>query len=93
MFFGQIETLLLIGPCISSLTKSELTVALGSGFASISGSVLFAYISMGVSGFDLFAATLMAVPATIVISKIIEPEVHRSKENFQIMCHICRHIV
>jgi len=82
MFFGQIETLLLIGPCIESLTTSELTLALGAGFASISGSVLFAYITMGVSGFDLFASTLMAVPATVIISKIVEPEVHRSKEHF-----------
>ena len=52
MFFGQIETLLLIGPCLLRLTTSELTLAISAGFASISGSVLFAYISMGVSGRD-----------------------------------------
>ena len=79
MFFGQLETLMLISPCLGDLTRSELALALGAGFGSISGSVLFAYIAMGVSAFDLFTATIMAVPATIVISKLMEPEIYYSK--------------
>ena len=49
MFLGQIETLMLIAPVLHQLTPSELTTSIGAGFASISGSVLFAYIAMGIS--------------------------------------------
>lgn len=79
MFLGQIETLMLIAPLLHRLTPAELITSIGAGFASISGSVLFAYIAMGISAFDLFTATVTAVPATIVIAKIIQPEIHFSR--------------
>ena len=79
MFLGQVETLMLIGPMLHKLTPSELVTSLGAGFGSIAGSVLFAYIAMGVSAFDLLTATLTAVPATIVISKLVQPEIYFSR--------------
>ena len=31
MFFGQLESLMLIGPCLDQMTASELVMALGAG--------------------------------------------------------------
>ena len=45
---SQTESLLLIRPFINQLTRSEIHTAMAGGFASVSGSILAAYISMGV---------------------------------------------
>ena len=44
----QSEALALINPFLEDMTKSELHAALTGGFASVSGSTLGAYISLGV---------------------------------------------
>ena len=47
IFVGMTESPLLIKPFIDDLTKSEICCVMVSGFASIAGSVLGAYIKMG----------------------------------------------
>ena len=44
----QSEALAMINPFLKDMTKSELHAALTGGFASISGSILGAYIGLGV---------------------------------------------
>ena len=49
IFVGQTEAPLLIAPFIENLTTSELHAVMVCGFGTVSGSVLGAYLSFGVS--------------------------------------------
>jgi len=73
-FLGQTESPLLIRNYLDSMTKSELFVVMVSGMGTISGSILAVYASMGVSIEHLLASSVIAIPATIVIAKILIPE-------------------
>ncbi len=44
------------------------------GFATIAGSVLGAYILIGVSASHLLSASVMSAPAALAISKLMYPE-------------------
>lgn len=55
-FFGQGESVLLIKPFLDVLTKAELHQIMCSGFATIAGSVLVAYISLGLNGTALISS-------------------------------------
>lgn len=77
IFLGQTEAPLLIRPYISRLSTSELFTVMVGGLASVSGSVLVGYNLMGVPLEYLIAASFMAAPAGLIMSKIIMPE----KEN------------
>ncbi|CAK7219731.1 hypothetical protein SCUCBS95973_003918 [Sporothrix curviconia] len=48
-FIGQGESAVLIRPYMSSLTKAEIHQIMTSDFATIAGSVMLAYMSMGIS--------------------------------------------
>ncbi|KAI9313025.1 Na+ dependent nucleoside transporter C-terminus-domain-containing protein [Dichotomocladium elegans] len=73
-FIGQGENALLVRPYLPYMTKSELHQVMTSGFATISGSVLFGYISMGVSGQALLTSCIMSIPCSLAVSKIRYPE-------------------
>jgi concentrative nucleoside transporter, CNT family len=45
-----------------------------SGFATIAGSVLVAYIALGVNGQALVSSCVMSIPASLAISKLRWPE-------------------
>ncbi len=47
-FIGQGESAMLIKPFVAHLTIAELHQVMCSGFATIAGSVLIAYIGLGV---------------------------------------------
>ncbi|MBL8112670.1 MAG: NupC/NupG family nucleoside CNT transporter [Acidobacteria bacterium] len=75
IFIGQTEAPILIAPYISRMTMSELLTMMTGGMAHISGAVLLAYASMGVPAEYLITASVMAAPATIVMAKLLRPEV------------------
>jgi CNT family concentrative nucleoside transporter len=75
-FVGQVEAQIMIRPYLSGMTKSEL---LASSMACIAGGVMAVYISMGVPASYLLAASLMAAPGALVISKIVYPETEESE--------------
>ncbi|KAI9470711.1 MAG: Na+ dependent nucleoside transporter C-terminus-domain-containing protein [Benjaminiella poitrasii] len=77
-FLGQSENALLIEPLIPHLTKSEIHQILTCGFATISGSTLYGYIAMGVSGQALLTSCIMSIPCSIAISKLRYPESEES---------------
>ena len=79
IFVGMTESPLLIKPYIDDLTKSELFCVMVSGFASIAGSVLGGYIKMGISASDLITACVMSAPGALAISKILYPEMQKSR--------------
>ncbi len=78
-FVGQVEAQILIKPYISSMTMSELLASMTGSMACIAGGVMAVYISMGVPAEYLLAASIMAAPAALVISKIVYPETEESK--------------
>ena len=45
-----------------------------SGFSTIAGSVLAAYINLGVPATNLVTSSVMSIPASMAISKIRIPE-------------------
>ncbi|KAI8084105.1 Na+ dependent nucleoside transporter C-terminus-domain-containing protein [Gilbertella persicaria] len=73
-FLGQGENALLIKPFLPYLTNSEMHQVMASGFATISGSVLYGYIAMGVSGQALLTSCIMSIPCSLAVSKMRMPE-------------------
>ena len=86
IFLGQTESPLLIKPYIEKMTLSELLCLMSGGMATIAGGVLAAYIGF-LGGGDkalelvfakhLLAASVMAAPGAIVISKILYPQTEK----------------
>jgi CNT family concentrative nucleoside transporter len=83
VFIGQTEAPLTVRPYISKMTESELLTMMIGGMAHIAGGVLAAYVGMLGAGDPiqqafyakhLLAASIMAAPATLVIAKLLIPE-------------------
>lgn len=73
-FIGQGESAILIKPFAPHLTRAEYHQVMTSGFATIAGSVLVSYISMGVSPQALISSCVMSIPASLATSKLRYPE-------------------
>ncbi len=78
-FLGQTEAPLLIKHYLKNMTRSEIMVVMASGFATVSGSLLAVYASMGVPSLHMLAASVMAIPGSIVMAKILYPEEKKSQ--------------
>ena len=74
IFVGQSEAPLLVAPYLPSATMSEIHAIMTSGFATVSGGVLAAFVSFGIPAEHLIAASVMSAPAALAISKILYPE-------------------
>lgn len=79
IFVGMTEAPLLIRPYLADLTFSEIHAVMTGGFATISGTVLGAFISFGVDASSLISASVMAAPGALALSKLVYPEVEESK--------------
>jgi concentrative nucleoside transporter, CNT family len=79
-FLGQTEAPLLVRNYLATMTKSEILVVMVSGMGTISGSILAIYASFGAPIEHLLAASVMAIPASIMIAKILLPETEKSKD-------------
>ncbi|WP_215237864.1 NupC/NupG family nucleoside CNT transporter [Dyadobacter helix] len=77
-FVGQVEAQIMIKPYLKNMTNSELMASMTGSFACIAGGVMAVYISLGVPAPYLIAASLMAAPGALVISKIMFPETEQS---------------
>ncbi len=86
IFLGQTEAPLLIKAYLEKMTKSEMLLVMIGGMATVAGAVLAAYIGF-LGGSDellrlqfakhLLAASVMAAPGAIVISKILYPQTEK----------------
>ncbi|XP_076182370.1 concentrative nucleoside transporter 2 isoform X2 [Ptiloglossa arizonensis] len=79
IFVGMSESPLLVKPYLNKLTTSELHTIMCSGFGSVSGTVLAAYIGFGANATHLLTASLMAAPAALCYSKLFYPETEKSQ--------------
>jgi concentrative nucleoside transporter, CNT family len=76
IFMGQTEAPVTIRPFLEGLTESELFTIMVSGMAHVSGATMAAYVLMAhVEIRHLLTAVIMTAPATIMLSKILMPEV------------------
>lgn len=83
IFLGQTESPLMIKAYLERMTKSEILLVMIGGMATVAGGVLAAYIGF-LGGDDpemrrefakhLLAASVMAAPGAVVISKILVPQ-------------------
>jgi CNT family concentrative nucleoside transporter len=83
IFLGQTEAPLMIKAYLDKMNKSEILLVMIGGMATVAGAVMAAYISF-LGGDDpvlrlefakhLLAASVMAAPGAIVISKILYPQ-------------------
>ncbi|KAK1975984.1 NupC family nucleoside transporter [Colletotrichum cereale] len=73
-FIGQGESAMLVRPFVPHMTKAEIHQIMTCGFATISGSVLVAYINLGLNAQAMVSSCVMSIPASIAISKLRYPE-------------------
>jgi len=83
IFLGQTESPLMIKGYLERMTKSEILLVMIGGMATLAGGVLAAYVAF-LGGDDpeqrllfakhLLAASIMAAPGAIVMSKILVPQ-------------------
>ena len=83
IFLGQTESPLLIKAYLEKMNKSEILLVMIGGMATVAGAVLAAYIGF-LGGDDpvlrlqfakhLLAASVMAAPGAIVVSKMLYPQ-------------------
>ena len=88
IFLGQIEAPLVVRPYLSTMTQSELMTIMMAGFATVAGGVLAAYVKMGIDAGHLVTASVIAAPASIVIAKIMQPEVEEPLTRGQMVVEV-----
>jgi len=89
-FVGQVEAQIMIKPYLKNMTNSELMASMTGSFACIAGGVMAVYISLGVPAAYLLAASLMAAPGALVISKIIFPETEKSETQGEVKLELSK---
>lgn len=77
-FIGQGESAMLIKPFVAYMTDAEIHQIMTSGFATIAGSVLAAYIFLGVNPQAVISSCVMSIPASLAISKMRYPETEQT---------------
>ncbi len=93
IFLGQTEAPLMIKAYLEKMNKSEILLVMVGGMATVAGGVLAAYIGF-LGGNDpvlrlefakhLLAASVMAAPGAIVISKILYPQTESIDTNVEV---------
>ncbi|XP_066294081.1 sodium/nucleoside cotransporter 1-like isoform X1 [Branchiostoma lanceolatum] len=74
IFLGLTDCAMLVRPFLPTMTNSELFTVMTAGFASIAGSVLAAFTTLGISASFLLTANVMAAPTSLALSKLVYPE-------------------
>lgn len=93
IFLGQTEAPLLIKAYLEKMTRSEILLVMIGGMATVAGAVLAAYIGF-LGGNNpqlrlefakhLLAASVMAAPGAIIISKILYPQNEKVNTSVQV---------
>ncbi|MDX1362754.1 NupC/NupG family nucleoside CNT transporter [Arenibacter latericius] len=93
IFLGQTEAPLLIKAYLEKMSRSEILLVMIGGMATVAGAVLAAYIGF-LGGDDpllrlqfakhLLAASVMAAPGAIVVSKILYPQTEAVNTDVQV---------
>ena len=82
IFVSQSEAPIVVRPFLDGMTRSELFAVMVGGMASVAGSVLIGYASLGVELKYLIAASFMAAPGGLLMAKLMEPQTGEPRDNF-----------
>lgn len=82
IFVGMVESPILIRPYLNKMTRSEIFTLMTCGMSTIAGTVMVLYASILKDTIPdiaahIITASIISVPAAIVISKIMVPETDR----------------
>ncbi|CAJ0586456.1 unnamed protein product, partial [Mesorhabditis spiculigera] len=80
VLIGPTDGALLMQFALPSMTYSEIVAALAVGYSMIDGSLFALYIAFGACPTLLLSANVMSAPAVLTISKLICPEVQKSRQ-------------
>jgi len=85
-FVGNVAAQSMIKHYLPNLTRSELLASMTGSTACISASCIAMYTGFGISPEYILAASVMAIPGSFVVSKLIYPEDKEpeTKSNFKI---------
>ncbi len=93
IFLGQTESPLMIKAYLEKMTKSEIMLVMSGGMATLAGGVLAVYIKV-LGGGDpvqeliyakhLLAASIMAAPGVIIISKMLVPQTEKVSDEISV---------
>lgn len=75
VFMGQTESPLIVKFYVPRMTYSELFTLMVSGFAHISGGMMFVYINYGADPTAVLTTCVMACPCSLYLAKLFLPEV------------------
>lgn len=78
-FLGQTTGPFLVKDYLHIMTNSEILVVMTSGMSAISAVLLAVYSKMNIPANHLLTATIMSIPASILMAKILYPETEKSK--------------
>ena len=84
VFVGQTEAPLVVRPFIKKTTESELFAIMVGGLATVAGSVMVGYASLGVDLQYLIAASFMAAPGGLLMAKMIVPEIQTEFQEIKV---------
>lgn len=74
IFVGHTEAPLVVRPYLEKLSKSELNALMVGGYATVTGSLLATYASMGAEAGHLVTASVISGPAALLVAKVMQPE-------------------
>jgi CNT family concentrative nucleoside transporter len=74
VFMGMTEAPLIVRPYVPGMTQSEIFTMMVGGLATIAGSVMAIYISLGADAVAILTTSVMAAPCGLYLSKILLPE-------------------
>ncbi|MFW5753836.1 MAG: NupC/NupG family nucleoside CNT transporter, partial [Marinilabiliaceae bacterium] len=93
IFLGQTESPLMIKAYLEKMTRSEIMLVMSGGMATLAGGVLAVYIKV-LGGGDpvqeliyakhLLAASIMAAPGVIIISKMLVPQTEKVSDEVSV---------
>ena len=93
IFLGQTESPLMIKAYLEKMNKSEIMLVMSGGMATLAGGVLAVYIKV-LGGGDpvqeliyakhLLAASIMAAPGVIIISKMLVPQTEKINKEVEV---------
>lgn len=89
-FVGQIAAQIMIRPYLAKLTRSELLASMTGSMACISAATMPIYIGLGIPAQYLLAASIMAAPGALVMSKIVYPETGTPETSEDIKIHFSK---
>ncbi|MED5548932.1 MAG: nucleoside transporter C-terminal domain-containing protein [Pseudomonadota bacterium] len=88
IFLGMTESPVLIRPRLPEMTRPDLFLIMTVGFSTVAGSVMALYVSQlsgvidGAAG-HIFTASLISVPAAVLLSRLMMPAEPVSEEALQ----------